>query len=248
MRKLNAALLATAVTLSGAGIYTVAANAHDNNQSNHQYRMHQGNTGGQGDMEFGEAGEQEFEGRRNHRRGYGKRDGGHRGEGRRGRGHRGENSGREFGKRMFDRMDADNDGAVTLEEALAAGPGKMAGEGRKGRKGGKSHRRGRGGRDGHHMMQKLDTDKDGTITAAELDTWQAAQRQRVLDRMDFNGDGQIDKSDRDGKIEERFKKMDADSDGKVTREEVKTVMAEWRSERRSVMQKLRDKFWGGSSE
>lgn len=53
-----------------------------------------------------------------------------------------------------------------------------------------------------HMMEKMDTDKDGTITQAEHDTFTAAR----FKEMDANGDGKVTKEEMQKHHEEMMKK------------------------------------------
>ena len=253
MRKLTAIALATGVAIAGAGIFTLSANADQYRQGRGGPGMNCGMDDGERAMGRGQRGERGERGRgmecgegsgqgfmRHHggerggsERGWG-RDGGQGGEfarhhGRRGKdgqgrmGRRGGKGG-QFGPGMFDRLDADKDGAVTLEEA--------------------SKMKMRGGR----RMARLDTDKNGEITSSEIDAWQSDMRENLLERLDTNNDGKIDKSDRDAKIKQRFDRFDADKDGKVTREEVAELMGGWRQHRREFMKKMRQEFWGSGSE
>jgi hypothetical protein len=110
------------------------------------------------------------------------------------------------------------------------------------------HKRGHGGHSGR-MIESLDTNKDGNLTAEEARAGGDAQ----LKRMDRNGDGVItpDESPRmferpdadgDGKITaaelgdlaaSRLMRADKDGDGTLTKAERDTAKAEWKGKRRA---------------
>lgn len=98
----------------------------------------------------------------------------------------------------------------------------------------------------HHGSGKHgpDADGDGVVTQAEA----AAMAERMWDRMDTNGDGAIDQTDRDAlkakwaekraeRAPERFAAMDADGNGEVSLAEMQAHHAERmarRAERRGA--------------
>ncbi|WP_374651454.1 EF-hand domain-containing protein [Dongia sp.] len=79
------------------------------------------------------------------------------------------------GRMTFAEMDANKDGVVTADEL-----GKMR----------KPHD-GKGGPDGKDHMARLDTDKDGKVSAAEWST----QAEKIFVRLDDNKDGKIAKDE-----------------------------------------------------
>jgi Ca2+-binding EF-hand superfamily protein len=72
----------------------------------------------------------------------------------------------------------------------------------------------------HHEGRSMpDADGDGVVTRSESQAHAAA----MFARMDANGDGQLDQTDRAAKRQERrakmFEGLDADSNGSITRDE-----------------------------
>ena len=107
----------------------------------------------------------------------------------------------EMRGKMFDKLDADNNGAVSEGEFMAdrgmrgdGGPGMDA----PGKKGHGRHHRG-----GHGMMKMskmADTNKDGAVSQAEF----AAAAMKRFDMADANRDGQITQEER-AKMHEAMK-------------------------------------------
>lgn len=109
------------------------------------------------------------------------------------------------------------------------------------------HRGGHGGPRGEMLFRTFDTDKDGAITAAEINSeterrissndangdgalslqefevvWMEMMRNRMVDafqRFDDDGDGVITKAEVDEKTSWMLSRMDRNGDGKITREE-----------------------------
>lgn len=118
--------------------------------------------------------------------------------------------GAEPPRMIFEELDADADGSVTLEEVRAAGEGRFA---------------------------RADADGDGALSRAELlaqgQARLADRVDRMLERLDGNGDGQLTQAEmeearegrgprfgRGGPSPERmFERLDADGDGAVTEAE-----------------------------
>jgi hypothetical protein len=228
MRKLTAVALAAGVTLTGAGLYGVAVAAGVGPEAAGPMMGEGPMMGGDGPMMADRGGHHAEHRRFGHRR-MGRDDDNDRGRrmgrdddddhGRRGMRGRGGSGGQEFGMRMFDRLDADDNGTVTREEAAGA----MDGRG--------------------NRLASLDTDKDGTVTGAEIDAWLQGMKTSVLERMDANGDGQIDDSDRTAMMDKHFARLDGDSNGEITRDEARKVMRDWMQERRDGLRELRRRFW-----
>lgn len=106
-----------------------------------------------------------------------------------------------------------------------------------------------GGGRGEMMFRTFDTDKDGTITAAEINAeterrltgndadgdgalsleefegvWMEMMRSRMVDafqRFDDDGDGRVTKAEVDEKTYWMLSRMDRDEDGKITRQELR---------------------------
>ncbi|MEX3014617.1 EF-hand domain-containing protein [Gymnodinialimonas hymeniacidonis] len=119
-------------------------------------------------------------------------------------------AGGEPPRMIFQELDADGNGAVTLEELQAAGEARFA---------------------------RADTDGDGALSREELiargEARIEARVDRMLERLDANGDGQLTEAEmeearegrghrhgRGGPSPERmFERLDADGDGSVTEAE-----------------------------
>src|SRR4051794_28968778 len=93
---------------------------------------------------------------------------------------------------LFDRADANKDGALTRDElkqsATASTPpeGGGGGRGRRGGREGGGFGRGRGGPMADPLLRVLDTDHDGAISSSEI-----AGAAGALTTLDANGDGQL---------------------------------------------------------
>ena len=105
------------------------------------------------------------------------------------------------GRMMMQKFDSNGDGVITREEAMAA-------------------------RD--KMFTESDTDKNGSLNAAEIDAAIAKRMQRMMVRMryrmlgkvDANGDGVISKDEMETMAKNRFAMADKNGDGKITRDEI----------------------------
>ncbi len=118
------------------------------------------------------------------------------------------------GAALFDEADADGDGAVTREELQALRAARAA---------------------------ALDTDGNGTLSAAELVAFMSAEEQRrierrvaaMMERFDADGDGELGAAELAaghgmgmGMAGQMFDRADADGDGTVTRAEFEAFAAE----------------------
>jgi Ca2+-binding EF-hand superfamily protein len=100
-------------------------------------------------------------------------------------------------------IDTDNDGSIDLKEAQAAGGA---------------------------TFDKLEKDKDGTLTTKEL---QGRVSRTDLKTADGDHDGTLDKTEYGALVEQRFKAADPDGDGTVDAKELKKPAG------RSLMQLLK---------
>jgi Ca2+-binding EF-hand superfamily protein len=111
---------------------------------------------------------------------------------------------------LFEKIDANKDGKVTLAEAKAAEKTRFA---------------------------AIDTNKDGRLTTEELQAHRASKHgdkpahperankhkehgAKFFAKMDANGDGAIDATESAAKAEKMFTRMDDNGDGVVTKDEV----------------------------
>ncbi|MEM8884369.1 MAG: EF-hand domain-containing protein [Planctomycetota bacterium] len=133
----------------------------------------------------------------------------------------------ERGAKGWLRMDANQDGFIDSAEMTVAFTERAQRRGAQGRDG--MNRRG-GGRDWAKRIQTMDADKDGKVAKAE---WKG--RPEGFDRLDQNKDGFIDAAEveqfsknmrrrggwRNQPSEALFRRMDADKDQKISRDEWK---------------------------
>jgi Ca2+-binding EF-hand superfamily protein len=105
----------------------------------------------------------------------------------------------QFAQKRFDKLDANHDGIVTQDEYLAAAT---------------------------TMYQKLDTQGNGKVTAQELASSprvlkrDAQRAQRVIRRLDSNGDGVVSQDEFLAAARTRFGKLDKNSDGFINADEI----------------------------
>lgn len=70
----------------------------------------------------------------------------------------------------------------------------------------------------------------------------------MMEKIDTNKDGKISKAEFDAHHEEKFKKMDADGDGFVTKEEKKDAYKKMKEKRGDLKKKMKEKKDAGSEE
>lgn len=109
--------------------------------------------------------------------------------------------GHRFVDRMFKRLDPQNTGTITLEQALAR-------------------------RD--KLFDKIDTNKDGVLDKAELTAYYGARGSGLVDRIlkkyDPSNTGKISKADFDKPAKKRFALLDLNDDGRITKDEAERAM------------------------
>ena len=156
---------------------------------------------------------------------------------------------KERAAERFAAVDTNDDGSVSVDEFLVAGPereglGRFA-SGRRGagmdRAGGKEGRRAaRDRREGMRarrgvmrermesmqegVFERADGDGDGALSKEEYDGLGEARRevamQRMFERLDKDADGLLAPAELGGEVQ-RLEALDADEDGKVTRSEMR---------------------------
>jgi len=75
-----------------------------------------------------------------------------------------------------------------------------------------------------HWFDRLDTNGDGVITKAEMES---RQTERFNER-DTDGDGMISLAEFNTGAHARFTRADEDGNGEITKEEFSAAMKEWR--------------------
>lgn len=128
------------------------------------------------------------------------------------------------GKFTFDQIDANNDGAVTMEEVKAHQVARFKKADSDG-DGFLSPEEMRGSDRAQQMLKRFDTNRDGVIDESELEAAgkeRATKRaERILKRVDANGDGKISLEEAESRRDpaRMFERLDADGDGSVTEQE-----------------------------
>lgn len=135
--------------------------------------------------------------------------------------------GQRFGKRMFARMDSNEDGRLAREEASSAiskmfdrmdrdGDGQIKADEQNGRFGGSLGL-------GKMMIGQLDSNDDGIVAREEA----RSAALGMYDRVDTNSDGQLSTSEREqmrerfgARMTERLGQVDTNEDDRLSRKEV----------------------------
>lgn len=127
----------------------------------------------------------------------------------------------------FDALDTNNDGVVTREE-IAAHRGKMKAEH------GKS---GKSGKMAEKAFKRMDTDGNGSISQEELEAGMKkrhgkraeARQGRMMEHMDANNDGKLTKEEMGSHMSDRMmSRLDADGDGRISKAEAEKMHSKWR--------------------
>ena len=105
----------------------------------------------------------------------------------------------DHANKRFERLDANGDSKITLEEMLARTDARF---------------------------DKADTNGDGEISVDEMVTRIERRRlerraERMLKRMDFDGDGKVTKTELQNRAKKRFALMDRNDDGAVEMSEMR---------------------------
>ena len=103
------------------------------------------------------------------------------------------------GGKIFKQADLDNDGKLSLQEMVSQATSRF---------------------------DRADANKDGEITAEELADASRRQRserraQRMLSRLDYNGDGKVTRTELEDQAQKRFALLDGNEDGFVERDEMR---------------------------
>jgi len=153
----------------------------------------------------------------------------------------------ERADRQFARLDADSDGRVTVAEARQGMQGRM--ERREARRA--ERRAGRQGERGNRRFERMDTDRNGQISPAELAQHRAQRAERRAQRGErgqrgmrggnrveqmLGPDGVITRDEFRARALQRFERLDANRDGRVTVAERREVRQRLRAERRERRQ------------
>ncbi len=120
-----------------------------------------------------------------------------------------EGRGERRGMRFLARLDTDNDGKLSLEEATQPVLKRAT-----------------------RRFERADADDDGSITAEEAGKFGGRRAgrhagrftDRMMERFDIDNDGQVTKAEADEHRQMRFARFDVDDNGQVTAEELQSGM------------------------
>jgi Ca2+-binding EF-hand superfamily protein len=79
-------------------------------------------------------------------------------------------------------------------------------------------------------FDRLDTNKDGVISQAEVNARQADR----FAKIDANGDGMISPEEYNARTEAHFIQADADGNGEVTKDEFTAALSQWRDKHKDA--------------
>ena len=112
------------------------------------------------------------------------------------------------GARLFERLDRDDSGTVSLSEFIDGTSGRF---------------------------DRLDADGNGTVSEAEIDAFIADRTKRIKDRvlshLDADSDGSVTRAEYDETRRRRFARTDGNGDGEIDLDEAQEVfrnLGDWR--------------------
>ncbi|MEX2452152.1 MAG: hypothetical protein WD407_14945 [Rhodospirillales bacterium] len=129
-------------------------------------------------------------------------------------------------ERMFERLDTNKDGVISKEEYAKRG----------------ADRFGKVDADGDGKITQAEFETKAVERAQERAKKRAV---RHFERLDTNKDGVIDAAETAARGDKRFARLDTDGDGKVTKAEAEAAKKKWREKRGKRHHGKRDKAGEG---